>query len=38
MTVEEHIAALEQENRELRIKLAEAYQQIARLVERLQGV
>jgi transposase len=35
VTAEERIAQLEQENRELRAKLAGAYQQIAQLAERL---
>lgn len=38
MTQEERIAQLEQENTELRTKLAEAYQQITQLAERLQRV
>jgi len=38
MTQEERIAQLEQENAELRARLAEAYQQITQLVERLQRV
>jgi transposase len=38
MTQEERIAQLEKENAELRAKLAEAYQQIAQLAERLQQV
>ena len=38
MTQEERIAQLEQENAELRARLAEAYQQIAQLGERLQRV
>src|SRR6266699_4686179 len=38
MTQEEHIAQLEQENAELRAQLAEAYQQITQLAERLQRV
>ena len=38
MSAEERIAQLEQENRELRAKLAEAHQQIAQLTERLQQV
>ncbi len=38
MTQEERIAQLEQENAELRAQLAEAYQQITQLAERLQRV
>jgi len=38
MTQEERIAQLEQENAELRAQLAEAYQQITQLAERLQQV
>src|SRR6266700_5785830 len=38
MTQEERIAQLEQENAELQAKLAEAYQQITHLTERLQRV
>ena len=38
MTQEERIAQLEQENAELRAQLAEAYQQISQLAERLQRV
>jgi transposase len=38
MTQEERIAQLEQENAELRAQLAEAYQQISQLGERLQRV
>lgn len=38
MSAKERIAQLEQENRELRAKLAEAYQQIAQLAERWQQV
>jgi len=38
MTQEERIVQLEQENAELRAKLAEAYQQITQLAERLQRV
>ena len=38
MTQEERIAQLEQENAELRAQLAEAYQQINQLAERLQRV
>jgi transposase len=38
MTAEERIAELEQENRELRAQLAEANQQIAQLLDRLQQV
>ena len=38
MTQEERIAQLEQENAELRAQLAEAYQQISQLAERLQWV
>jgi transposase len=38
MTQEERIVQLEQENTELRTKLAEAYQQITQLAERLQRV
>src|SRR5579875_2277507 len=36
MTQEERIAQLEQENAQLRAQLAEAYQQISRLAERVQ--
>src|SRR5579885_1172331 len=38
MTQEERIAQLEQENAELRAQLAEAYQQIRQLTDRLQEV
>jgi transposase len=38
MSQEERIAHLEQENAELRTQLAEAYQQISQLTERLQRV
>jgi len=38
MTQEERIAQLEQENAQLRTQLAEAYQQISQLAERLQRV
>ena len=38
MTQEERITQLEQENAELRAQLAEAYQQINQLAERLQRV
>ena len=38
MTQEERIAQLEQENAELRAKLAEPYQQLTQLAERLQRV
>ncbi len=38
MTQEKRIAQLEQENAELRAKLAEAHQQITQLAERLQRV
>ncbi len=38
MTQEERIAQLEQENAELRAQLADAYQQISQLAERLQRV
>jgi uncharacterized coiled-coil protein SlyX len=38
MTAEDRIAQLEQENAELQAKLAEAYQQIAQLAERLHQV